>query len=121
MIEFSPAALSKWQSLHSEQADSEQRLRLYIEGKGCDGFFYGLSFDTPKDSDQRHQISDSLELIIDPDTAIFCKNVWIEWVDDERGQGFLVNNRDQKKFRGKFYKRKAWQDVLTSKDSGAES
>lgn len=90
-------------------------LRLYIEGKGCDGFYYGVSFDAKNSDDICFNLADTIELVIDPDSFQFCKGAHIEWVDDERGQGFLVNNPNQKKFRGKFYKRKAWQEYFTSK------
>ena len=91
-----------------------KNLRLYIEGKGCDGFYYGVAFDEKSADDaEACSVGESLTLIIDPDSATFCKNVTIDWIDDERGQGFLVENHDQKKFKGKFYKRQAWQKKLT--------
>ncbi len=82
-------------------------LRLYVEGKGCDGFTYGVSFDDSA-PDDLHFVQDGLSCIIDPQSLEFCKGSQIEWVDDERGTGFLVENPNQRKFRGKFYKRKAW-------------
>ncbi len=86
-------------------------LRLYIEGKGCDGFYYGVTFDDPEESDLMFK-QDTISIIIDSESYIFCKDVTITWVDDDRGRGFLVHNHNQKKFRGKFYKRQAWQKIL---------
>lgn len=96
-------------------------LRLYIEGKGCDGFYYGVSFDAKKPDDISFKQSDTIELVCDPDSYQFCKGAHIEWVNDERGTGFLVDNPNQKKFRGKFYKRKAWQEYFASKSTQTES
>ncbi|NRA64359.1 MAG: hypothetical protein HRU19_07735 [Pseudobacteriovorax sp.] len=110
MIKFSNEARD--QALKMAQEDTEGNpFRLYIEGKGCDGFFYGIAFDQKREDDIT--IMTEPELIIDKDSAVFCKNITITWVDDDRGRGFLVNNHDEKKFRGKFYKRKVWQDYLT--------
>ncbi len=89
-------------------------LRLYVEGKGCDGFTYGVSFDPSAEDDLSFHIG-HITCIIDPQSLVFCKGSSIDWVDDERGTGFLVENPNQRKFRGKFYKRKAWIEKLTEK------
>ncbi|RYZ60289.1 MAG: iron-sulfur cluster assembly accessory protein [Proteobacteria bacterium] len=86
-------------------------LRLYIEGKGCDGFYYGVNFDKAE-ADDLHFDVDGLECIVDPRTHLFCKGSTIDWVDDERGKGFLVENPKEKNFRGKFYKKSTWRTRL---------
>ncbi|SME89588.1 HesB/IscA family protein [Pseudobacteriovorax antillogorgiicola] len=91
-------------------------LRLYLEGKGCDGFYYGVTFDEKTEQDLEFP-QENLLVICDPDTLEFCSGSTITWVDDERGRGFLVENPQHRKFRGKFYKRQAWQDKLTAKVS----
>ncbi|MCX6128712.1 MAG: iron-sulfur cluster assembly accessory protein [Proteobacteria bacterium] len=94
-------------------------LRLYLEGKGCDGFYYGVTFD--KCSSEDHIFpKEGLDIIIDPQALIFCQGATIEWVDDERGTGFLVENPQQWKFRGKFFKRKVWQEKLMSPQSDSK-
>ena len=86
-------------------------LRLYLEGKGCDGFYYGVAFDNHAEGDLTFP-HEGVTLVVDPDTYTYVKGSKIVWVDDERGQGFLVENPRHTKFRGKFFKRKAWQDFL---------
>jgi iron-sulfur cluster assembly accessory protein len=98
-----------WQDLH---------LRLFIEGKGCDGFYYGVSFDDVRPEDMRMSLGD-FDLLVDPDTYEFVQGSLITWVDDERGRGFLVENPNHKKFKGKFYRRPAWQEKLKSKQTQA--
>lgn len=88
-------------------------LRVYLDGKGCDGFFYGVSFDQRSTDDLIFPHS-GLNVICDPESYKFIKESTVEWVDDERGQGFLVDNPNHRKFRGKFYKREQWQDRLLS-------
>jgi iron-sulfur cluster insertion protein len=91
-------------------------LRLYLDGKGCDGFYYGVSFDQKAPKDYVLNLGE-LDLVVDDDTYEFVTGSIIDWIDDERGQGFLVDNPNHRKFRGKFYKRQAWQDKLTAKKS----
>lgn len=86
-------------------------LRVYLSGKGCDGFDYGVTFDQKEERDVAVDCGE-VTTIIDPDTLQFVRGSTIEWVDDERGRGFLVENPNHKKFRGKFYKRKGWQERL---------
>lgn len=89
-------------------------LRVYIEGKGCDGFYYGVSFD-PKNESDISFIQNEIEIIIDPDSLMFMKDSTVDFVNDERGTGFVVNNPNHKKFRGKFYKKSVWKYHLEQK------
>ena len=96
------------------EAHPGQALRLYLEGKGCDGFYYGICFDTIRQDDHHYPQDHGVTVVVDPDTITFVHGSTVEWIDDERGQGFLVNNPHHRKFRGKFFKRQAWQDHLTN-------
>jgi iron-sulfur cluster assembly accessory protein len=89
-------------------------LRLYLDGKGCDGFYYGVTFDQATPTDIQFT-SQELTILVDPDTIEFVDGSTITWVDDERGKGFLVENPNHRRFRGKFYKRSAWQQKLLDK------
>ena len=96
-------------------------LRLYLDGKGCDGFYYGVSFDALTQDDltfPQKSGEEELLLITDKDTAQFVDGSVISWVNDERGTGFLVTNPNHKKFRGKFFRRGAWKKRLNSSQSG---
>jgi iron-sulfur cluster assembly accessory protein len=99
-------------------------LRLYIEGKGCDGFYYGLSFDEAAAGDQV-VLSDSrrsLSLIVDQDSLPYLQGTHITWHEDETGQrGFLVNNPQQRAFRGKFYKRSAWMEKFKQRGASEQA
>lgn len=97
------------------------QLRLYLEGKGCDGFYYGVTFDKPAHDDVQINQGE-IDILIDEASLTFCEGSTITWVDDERGKGFLIENPNQKKFRGKFFKRSAWQKRLTKQmESQAET
>lgn len=97
------------------QAENEnwrgQPLRVYLSGKGCDGFDYGVCFDQQDPNDQVFDIQ-TIRLICDPETFKFIAGSTIDFVDDERGRGFIVENPRHKQFRGKFYRRKGWEDRL---------
>ena len=117
-IHLTELALENAKRLQKENKDFQGKsLRLYIEGKGCDGFYYGVCFDN-KDKEDHSLIQDEIELILDEETLYFCQGSNIDWlVHEELGEGFIVNNPHQKKFRGKFYKRKSFQKAFDSREA----
>jgi len=116
LIQFSEKAKAQVPLLQKSNPEwSEKAIRIYLSGKGCDGFDYGVCFDNVESSDQVVKF-DGFEVAIDPDTLQFVEGSVIDWVDDERGQGFLVENPNHKKFRGKFFKKKEWKEKLVSRD-----
>jgi iron-sulfur cluster assembly accessory protein len=118
LTDAAKGAVQRFQRENSEFRGKE--LRLYLEGKGCDGFYYGVTFDDATSNDIRFEQCDQgtatkiVDLVVDPDTLQFVEGVKIDWADDERGRGFLVDNPNQKAFRGKFFKRESWKRKLTS-------
>lgn len=86
-----------------------QALRLYLDGKGCDGFYYGVTFDDKKEGDLVAEIKD-IKILVDPETYEFTKGSEIVWVNDDRGRGFLVNNPNHNQYKGKFFKLDRWKN-----------
>lgn len=91
---------------------NNQSLRLYLAGKGCDGFYYGVCFDDPSTNDL-HFTQQNVDVIVDPDTLEFIKGSLVSWESSDEGEGFLVQNPNHRKYRGKFFKKSAWQQRLT--------
>ena len=114
-IEFTSLGLQQAQNLEQSVAEYKGKpIRLYLEGKGCDGFFYGVCFDTER-PDDTSILQGSLKIVVDKETLQYVDGSSIDWVDDERGKGFLVSNPNHKQFRGKFFKRKQWKTKLMEK------
>ena len=114
-ITLSARAVAKAEELQRHAA--KPSLRLYLEGKGCDGFYYGVAFDHPTAHDH-HFPQGTVDVIVDTDSLRFVTGSTIDWVDDQRGQGFLVANPAHKKYRGKFYQKSFWRERLTPKAKG---
>jgi iron-sulfur cluster assembly accessory protein len=113
-VTLTPEALSEAERLATTEPLYHGRpLRIYLEGKGCDGFYYGVAFDELLPGDATFA-QGALRLVIDADSLPFLEGSTVTWVDDERGRGFLVDNPQHRRFRGKFFKKKAWQARLTS-------
>ncbi|EQC51502.1 iron-sulfur cluster assembly accessory protein [Bacteriovorax sp. DB6_IX] len=87
---------------------SGKYLRILISGKGCDGFTYSVGFTDIEDEDFSVRISndEALEVIIDPFAAFYLGDTRVDYVQDFQNdrEGFVVYNKDQKKYHGKFWR-----------------
>ena len=120
-IKLTETAMCKAQSLEaSEPGFKGLDLRVYIEGKGCDGFYYGVTFDSANATDFLF-IQGGLNIIVDPESLKFLYGSTVAWVQDERGEGFLVENPQHERFRGKFYKKKSWIEALNPTENPISS
>ena len=112
-IRLTASAVNAAQRLAASEPEfAGKPLRLYLDGKGCDGFYYGVTF-SKQEPDDLIWSDDGFSIVTDPRTLVFVSGSLIDWVDDERGSGFIVDNPQQKRFRGKFFKKSVWQQRLT--------
>src|SRR2546423_5140443 len=90
-IEVTPEAATKLQEL---RADDPKRafLRLYVSGRSCCSFMYGLAFDENADETDAVTQAAGLKVAIDAQSLPYCDGARVEWVDGPAGTGFLRPN-----------------------------
>lgn len=110
-LEIDASGAQRAKEILSADEQSHKGLRLYIAGKDCDGFLYGVCTGDPEEEDLCFE-SRGIVLFCDQASYGFIRGAHVSWVDDERGQGFLVQNPRHKQFRGKFFKKSSWQENL---------
>jgi iron-sulfur cluster insertion protein len=91
MISLTPSAARQVQSMHAAQGDAQKRLRIFVEGGGCSGFQYGMSFDLPKADDQRIE-TEGVEVLVDPTSLAYLNGTSIDFDDGLQGKGFEIRN-----------------------------
>jgi iron-sulfur cluster assembly accessory protein len=75
-----------------QNLDDSYALRVYISGQTCSGFQYGMALDNkPRDTDATFE-SEGLKIIVDDTSMQFMGGATVDYIDDERGKGFLVDN-----------------------------
>lgn len=123
-ISMSPEAISSAINLKLQQnLNAPRDLRLYLDGKVCQGFIYGIAFDQKQESDhiftfkineksEESSTEESINLIVDPETFKLVKGSSITLESHEGQTGFLVNNPKDKRFRGKFFRDPNWQQKI---------
>jgi iron-sulfur cluster assembly accessory protein len=92
MISFSEKAVEKVQEFASQMPEAEgKELRIFIQGVGCSGFSYGFTFDEERDGDTVVD-NEGLKVLVDQNSAPHLTGSTVDFVDDERGSGFTVEN-----------------------------
>ncbi|MBM3152987.1 MAG: iron-sulfur cluster assembly accessory protein [Chloroflexi bacterium] len=92
-VMLAPAAVQAVRDLLAERKmEAGFGLRVYIAGRSCSGLQYGMALDNdPGEQDSTFE-SDGIKVIIDNQSLEFMRGATVEFVDDERGKGFLVDN-----------------------------
>ncbi len=91
MITLTPRAANQVRILHQSQPDATKRLRLFVEGGGCSGFQYGMSFDQPKGDDRQFE-SEGVQILVDPTSLAYLNGTSIDFDDGLQGKGFEIRN-----------------------------
>jgi iron-sulfur cluster insertion protein len=110
-IEFTPSALEQIKLI----VDNDFTLRglyfrILISGKGCDGFTYSTGFTEFNSEDFIVQIENNKNLdfsvLIDPFASFYLQDTMVDFVQDFENdtEGFVVLNKNQKQFAGKFWR-----------------
>jgi iron-sulfur cluster assembly accessory protein len=91
MLTLTPRAARQVQAMHTEQGNAQKRLRVFVEGGGCSGFQYGMSFDLPKADDQVIE-TEGVQVLVDPTSLAYLAGTSIDFDDGLHGKGFELKN-----------------------------
>ena len=92
-VSLTPAAASMVHDLLTERSlDESYALRVYVTGKSCSGYQYGMGLENkPSETDTIFE-SQGLKVIVDEVSMQYMAGAIVDFIDDERGKGFLVDN-----------------------------
>jgi iron-sulfur cluster insertion protein len=90
---LTPSAAEVVRGLRQQQnLDESYALRVYITGQTCSGFQYGMALDNkPRVTDASFE-SEGLKILVDETSIQYMAGATVDFIDDERGKGFLVDN-----------------------------
>lgn len=92
-VALTPAAARVVRELLTERnLDSSYALRVYVAGRTCAGLQYGLALDNHTTESDWIGESEGLKILVDEISLAYLRGAVVDFVDDERGQGFMVNN-----------------------------
>jgi iron-sulfur cluster assembly accessory protein len=67
-------------------------LRVYVAGRTCSGLQYGMALDDKPGETDRVFESEGLKVLVDDQSIEYMAGSTIDYIDDARGKGFLVDN-----------------------------
>ncbi|HEY5159073.1 MAG TPA: iron-sulfur cluster assembly accessory protein [Anaerolineales bacterium] len=92
-IQLTPAAAEIVRGLRLQQNLNEgYALRVYISAQTCSGFQYGMALDNNALPTDTIFDSGGFKVIIDEISIQYMAGAIIDYIDDQRGKGFLVEN-----------------------------
>ncbi len=92
-ITLSSRAATELKDLMASQEKSDAALRVWVAGGGCSGLSYGMALDDnpPEDGDQTFE-QDGVKILIDPMSLQYMEGATVDYVDDNLGGGFKIDN-----------------------------
>ncbi len=92
LVTITRAAIEKVREFAQGNAEFEGKaFRVFVEGGGCSGFRYAFVFDDRNENDQTW-VQEGVEVAIDPISLQYLRGATVDFVEDLRGSGFVVNN-----------------------------
>jgi iron-sulfur cluster assembly accessory protein len=87
-----PKAVEKVKQLMAAENKVGYGLRVAVQGGGCSGFQYGLTFDEARQPNDEVIEFDGLAVYVDPASQLYLEGVRIDYVDSLAGSGFKIDN-----------------------------
>lgn len=92
MIEMTERAAEKVRYFADTMPEAAgKELRIFVEGGGCSGFQYGFTFDERQEDDTVVEAG-GVKVLVDPMSLAYLSGAKVDFVEDMRGSGFVVNN-----------------------------
>ena len=89
MVRVSEMAQKKIHELLQEEKDAIG-LRVYVQGGGCHGYQYGMSFETKTADDDTVIEAGGVKVIMDSQSAPLLAGSEVDYVDSVQGSGFAI-------------------------------
>ncbi len=92
MLRLTDRAVTKVRELIAAENKEGYGLRVAVQGGGCSGFQYGLTFERDqKPNDQVLEFGD-LKVYVDQMSFMYLDEVSIDYVESLNGSGFKIDN-----------------------------
>lgn len=91
-VTFSERAVEEIKAVLARENRSEDALRVFIAGAGCSGLQYGMGIESDIQEDDTEFVQHGLRVVIDSQSLQFMQGSSVEFVEDEHGGGFRIDN-----------------------------
>lgn len=91
-IEVTPQAREQVLKIMERQGKPGSALRLYVQGGGCSGLTYGMTFDRQESGDEVAFREDGLLVVVDKASAPLLNGVKVDFLMGLEQSGFKIYN-----------------------------
>jgi iron-sulfur cluster assembly protein len=92
LLTITPKAAEKIAVFMKEETDKPEFLRVYVQGGGCSGLSYGMSFEKAKEEDDVLIEENGVKIIVDSYSQDYLKGANVDYIESLMGAGFKINN-----------------------------
>ncbi len=92
MLNLTDRAVDKVRQLMTAEDKQGYGLRVAVQGGGCSGFQYGLSYEQEQKTNDHVLEFGSLKVYVDAMSKMYLDDVKIDYVDGLSGSGFKIEN-----------------------------
>jgi iron-sulfur cluster assembly protein len=95
-VEVTSAARDQVLKIMEKQGKPGSALRLYVQGGGCSGLTYGMSFDQQESGDEVAFRDQGLLVVVDRASAPLLEGVKVDFLLGLEASGFKISNPNAK-------------------------
>lgn len=95
-VDVTPSAQDQVLKVMERQGKAGRALRLYVQGGGCSGLSYGMSFDQQETGDEVAYDGGSLKVVVDRASAPLLDGVKVDFLMSLEESGFKIYNPNAK-------------------------
>jgi len=92
MLQLTDRAIEKVKELLASEKKDGYGLRVVVQGGGCAGFQYGLTWENEQKENDTVVEFDGLKVYVDAMSCLYMDGVKIDYVDTLQGSGFKIDN-----------------------------
>lgn len=95
-IEVTPSAREQVTKIMEKQGKPGAALRLFVQGGGCSGLTYGMTFDKQETGDEVAFAQDGLTVVVDRASAPLLEGIKVDFLMGLEASGFKIYNPNAK-------------------------
>jgi len=92
MLQLTDRAIEKVKELLASEKKDGYGLRVVVQGGGCAGFQYGLTWENEQKENDTVVEFDGLKVYVDAMSGLYMDGVKIDYVETSQGSGFKIDN-----------------------------
>ena len=95
-VDVTPSAYDQVRKIMSRDGKADQALRLFVQGGGCSGLTYGMSFDRAESGDEVAYEKDGFRVVVDRASAPLLDGLKVDYLLGLEASGFKISNPNAK-------------------------